>query len=330
MVAFNEIIGHEDVVRHFQNSIASDKISQAYILTGEAGAGKKMLARTFAAALECEEKGTEPCMKCASCKRAMGNNHPDIITVTHEKPNIITVEEIRTQVVNDIVVKPYSSPYKIYIIPDAQMMGEAAQNVLLKTIEDPPEYAVILLLTTSIGSLLPTICSRCVRLDLKVVDEKRVKEYLMQKLNLTEEEAELDASFAQGSIGRAVEVASSEEFQEVTHNALEILRTVLEKQENELADAVHMLSQDKQVLLEYLEIFQFWFRDVLLFKATREIDHLVFKHELNEIRLQARERSYENIETILECLDKTRARILANANLQLAVELLFLTIREKK
>ena len=329
MVQYNEVVGHEDEIQFLKNSIAAGKVSHSYILTGEAGVGKKMLATTFAAALQCEKGGPEPCMSCDSCKKAVGSNHPDIITVHHEKPNVITADEVRTQIVNDVVIRPYKGPYKVYLVPDAQMMGETAQNILLKTIEEPPAYAVILLLTTSIDALLPTIQSRCVRLDIKLVDEKKIKEYLTAHLGLTDEEADLDAALAQGSIGKACEAAVSEDFKEMTHSVVQILRTVDERREYEMADMVRLLSADRQKALEYLEIFQFWFRDVLMFKATREIDHLVFKQEINYIREQARERSYENLEKINECLEKTRVRIQANANAQIAIELLFLTIRER-
>ena len=88
-------------------------------------------------------------MTCDSCKKVIGKNHPDIITVTHEKPGSISIDEVRDQVVHDVDIKPYCSPYKIYIIPDAEMMTVQAQNAILKTIEEPPEYAVILLLTTT-------------------------------------------------------------------------------------------------------------------------------------------------------------------------------------
>ncbi|MBR2765455.1 MAG: DNA polymerase III subunit delta' [Blautia sp.] len=329
MVSFNDIIGHEEVIRHLKNSIITGKVSHSYILTGEAGAGKKMVAATFAAALECEQGGPEPCLKCDSCKKAMGKNHPDIITVTHEKDNLITVDEIRDQVVNDVFVKPYSSKYKIYIIPDAQMMNEQAQNALLKTIEEPPEYAVILLLTNNIDSLLSTIRSRCVRLDLKLVDDTLIKEYLMEHLHIPDYEAEMDASIAQGSVGKAQEAATSSRFQEITQSALHILKNTDTMEIYELTDAVKKLAGEKQNIEDYLDIFQFWFRDVLMFKATREIDNLVFKQEINTISEQASRRSYENLERILDSLEKTKVRLGAYVNPELTLELLFLTIREK-
>ena len=331
MSSFKDVVGHKNIIKYIESAVQADAVSHAYILNGERGSGKKLLANLFAMSLQCQDRDEngEACGKCQSCKQAQSGNQPDIIKVTHEKPNTISVDDIRTQVNNDIVIKPYSSKYKIYIIPEADLMSAQAQNALLKTIEEPPEYAVIMLLTSNIDSLLPTIRSRCVRLDLKVVDDSLVKKYLMERLHVPDYQAEIDASFAQGSIGKAQEAATSEEFSKMTENALKILKYVNTMQTYELTDVLRALSDKKQHISDYLDIFQFWFRDVLMFKATREIDNLVFKQEINFIREQASERSYENIEKILEALEKTKVRLRANVNLELALELLFLTIREK-
>ena len=329
MVGFNNVIGHEEIIRHLQNAIKTGKISHSYIFAGEPGSGKRLLAGIYAMTLQCEAGGENACGKCESCKRAIGKNHPDIIMVKHEKPNTISIDEIREQVVNDVDIKPYSSPHKIYIIPDAEIMTPQAQNALLKTIEEPPEYAVIMLLTSNIDGLLPTIRSRCVRLDLKVVDDGLVKKYLMEHLHIPDYQAEIDASFAHGSIGKAKEAATSQEFADITQKALKILKYADSMEVYELTEAIKNLSSEKQNINDYLDIFQFWFRDVLMFKATREIDNLVFKQEINYIREQASQRSYENLEKILEALDKTKVRLHANVNTELALELLFLTIREK-
>ena len=329
MVGFNNVIGHEEIIRHLQNAIKTGKISHSYIFAGEPGSGKRLLAGIYAMTLQCEAGGENACGKCESCKRAIGKNHPDIIMVKHEKPNTISIDEIREQVVNDVDIKPYSNSHKIYIIPDAEIMTPQAQNALLKTIEEPPEYAVIMLLTSNIDGLLPTIRSRCVRLDLKVVDDGLVKKYLMEHLHIPDYQAEIDASFAHGSIGKAKEAATSQEFADITQKALKILKYADSMEVYELTEAIKNLSSEKQNINDYLDIFQFWFRDVLMFKATREIDNLVFKQEINYIREQASQRSYENLEKILEALDKTKVRLRANVNTELALELLFLTIREK-
>ena len=106
MAGFHDIIGHDDIIRHLKNAIETGKVSHSYIFTGEAGSGKKLLAGTFAAALQCESGESEPCMTCDSCKKVIGKNHPDIITVTHEKPGSISIDEVRDQVVHDVDIKP--------------------------------------------------------------------------------------------------------------------------------------------------------------------------------------------------------------------------------
>ena len=329
MIGFHDIIGHEEIIRHLKNAIETGKVSHSYILTGEHGSGKKLLAGTFAMTLQCEKGGTEPCQECDSCKKAIGKNHPDIIMVSHEKPGTISIDEIRDQVIHDVAIKPYCSPYKIYIIPDADLMTPQAQNALLKTIEEPPEYAVIMLLTSNGDGLLPTIRSRCVRLDLKVVDDSLVKKYLMEHLHIPDYQEEIDVSFAHGSIGKAKHAATSQEFADMTSNALKLLENANKMEVYELTDAIKNLSTEKQNIADYLDIFLFWFRDVLMFKATREIDNLVFKQDINFIKEQAKERSYENLEKILDALEKTKVRLRANVNQELALELLFLTIRER-
>ena len=182
MSRFADIVGQEQIKEHLQNAIRLNKVSHAYIISGERSSGKEFLAKTFSMALQCENRqDTEPCQECHSCKQALSKNHPDIIFLTHEKPNTISVDDIRTQINGDVAIKPYSGPKKIYIISDGEKMTVQAQNALLKTLEEPPEYAVILILTTNVGALLPTILSRCVILSMKPARDEQVKKYLMQR-----------------------------------------------------------------------------------------------------------------------------------------------------
>ena len=116
MAGFGDIIGHEQIITHLRSAIALDMVSHAYILNGPEYSGKMMLAEAFAMALQCEGEGERPCLECRSCRQAMDHNQPDIIYVSHEKPNTIGVDDIRTQINNDIVIKPYSSRYKVYIV----------------------------------------------------------------------------------------------------------------------------------------------------------------------------------------------------------------------
>lgn len=328
MGSFKDVVGHKDIIQYIENAVSMDKVSHAYILNGERGSGKKMLASLFAMTLLCEKKGPEPCNTCHSCKQAESGNHPDIIRVTHEKPNTISVDDIREQVNNTIMIKPYQGPYKIYIIDRAELMSVQAQNALLKTIEEPPEYAVIMLLTENAESLLPTINSRCVMLKLRNIKDKLIKKYLMEVLEIPDYKAEVCTAFAQGNMGRAIMLAHSEHFNEIKDEAVQLLKYIHEMELSEVVAAVNNITAYKLEITDYLDIIMIWYRDVLLYKATKDIDRVVFKDQVNYIREQAKTSSYEGIELVLSSLEKAKARLKANVNFELVMELLFLTIKE--
>ena len=328
MGSFKDVVGHKDILKYISSAVENNRVSHAYILNGERGSGKKMLANLFAMTLLCETGDNEPCGKCHSCKQAESGNHPDIIRVTHEKPNSISVDDIRTQVNNTVDIKPYQGPYKVYIIPQADMMTPQAQNAILKTIEEPPSYAVFLLLTENAETLLPTINSRCVMLKLRNIKDTLIKKYLMENLEIPDYKADMCTAFAQGNMGRAIMLANSDHFIEIREEAVQLLKHINEMELNEIVAAVKNISVYKLEITDYLDIIMIWYRDVLLYKATKEIDKVVFKDQLQSIKEQARKSSYEGIELILESLEKAKARLKANVNFDLVMELLFLTIKE--
>lgn len=328
MESFKDVVGHKDILKYISSAVENNRVSHAYILNGERGSGKKMLANLFAMTLLCETGDNEPCGKCHSCKQAESGNHPDIIRVTHEKPNSISVDDIRTQVNNTVDIKPYQGPYKVYIIPQADMMTPQAQNAILKTIEEPPSYAVFLLLTENAETLLPTINSRCVMLKLRNIKDTLIKKYLMENLEIPDYKADMCTAFAQGNMGRAIMLANSDHFNEIREEAVQLLKHISEMELNEIVAAVKNISVYKLEITDYLDIIMIWYRDVLLYKATKEIDKVVFKDQLQSIKEQARKGSYEGIELILESLEKAKARLKANVNFDLVMELLFLTIKE--
>ncbi len=328
MADFRDIIGQEQIKGHLQNALETKKISHAYIINGEKYSGKEFIARIFAMALQCEEEGVNPCQKCHSCKQALSDNQPDIIRVTHEKPNTISVDDIRAQVNNDVAIKPYSSPYKIYIINEAEKMTVQAQNAILKTLEEPPEYVVILLLTTNVNSLLSTILSRCVVLNMKPVADNLVRKYLMEEMQVPDYKAEVCVAFARGNIGKARMLASSEDFENVKTEAVSLLKYIQDMELNEIVAAIKKINDYKLEVSDYLDIMEIWYRDVLLFKATNDVNHLVFRDEIQALRKIAGRSSYEGIETVIEALEKAKNRLNANVNFELTMELLMLTIKE--
>lgn len=328
MAGFREIIGHEHIIEHFQNAIKMDKISHAYIINGPDLSGKKMLAEAFAMALQCEEGGVEPCGQCKSCRQAVDHNQPDIIYVTHEKPNTIGVDDIRTQVNQDIVIKPYSSRKKVYIIDEAEKMNVQAQNALLKTIEEPPAYAVILLLTNNADSFLQTILSRCIILNIKAVKDDVIKDNMMKRFHYPDYQADICTAFAQGNVGKALSLASSESFGELKGSMLQLVKKLHDMDVYELGSSIKEISNYKLEINDYFDLLMIWFRDVLYMKATSDVNGLIFKDEAHEIKRQASYHSYPGIEKILEALESAKSRLKANVNFELTIELLLLAIKE--
>lgn len=328
MTGFEGIIGQEQLKEHLQNALDTGKVSHAYIINGEKNSGKKYIARTFAAALQCENPDKRPCGQCHSCKQAASGNQPDIVWLQHEKPNSIGVEDIRSQINNDVGIKPYAGPYKVYIINEGEKMTVQAQNALLKTLEEPPAYAVILILTTSVEALLPTIQSRCVILNMKPVKDSQIRRYLMETMEIPDYKAEVCTAFARGNVGRAKLLAASEEFDNVKNEAVTLLKYIHEMELPEMISAIKRINEYQMDVNDYLDILEVWYRDVLLFKATGDANNLIFREEIQAVRKAADRSSYEGIERIIESLEKAKTRLAANVNFDLTMELLMLTIKE--
>ena len=328
MAGFNEIVGHEQIIEHLKNAITMDKVSHAYIFNGPEYSGTMMLAEAFAMALQCEEHNPDGCMNCHSCKQAADRNQPDIIYVSHEKPNTISVDDIRQQLNNDIVIKPYSSKYKIYIVDEAEKMNPQAQNALLKTIEEPPAYAVIMLLTTNADSFLQTILSRCITLNLKSVKDETIRKHLMSHYQIPDYQADICTAFAQGNVGKAIQLASSDDFNQLKAAALQLLKRLEDIDLYELGAAIKQIGEFKLKVQDYFDLMMIWYRDILYFKATNDVNKLIFKDEVYDIKKQAATHSYQGIEAIIEALQKAKVRLNANVNFDLVIELLLLTIKE--
>ncbi|MCR5336977.1 MAG: DNA polymerase III subunit delta [Lachnospiraceae bacterium] len=328
MAGFDEIYGQPQIVEHFKNALSTGKISHAYIIEGERSSGKEFIARVFAQALECETGGIDPCNECHSCRQANAGSHPDIIKVMHEKPQNIGVDDIRAGINDNILIKPYSGDWKIYIINEAEKMSIQAQNALLKTLEEPPEYAVILLLTSNLDVMLQTIISRCVVLHMKPVPDDMIKGYLMRELHIPDYKADVCTAFAQGNLGKAKALAVSEEFDNIKTEAVNLLRYIRDMEITEIVTAINKIKDYKIDINDYLDILSVWYRDVLLFKATNDANHLIFKDEIQYIKKMANQSAYEGIEIILEALDKAKARLRANVSFEMTMELLLLTIKE--
>jgi DNA polymerase-3 subunit delta' len=328
MSKFADIYGHDKIKEHLQSAIKMGKVSHAYIINGGLGSGKKMIATILAKTLQCEQAGIEPCNECHSCIQSDSNNQPDIIWIRHEKAGSIGVDDIREQLVADMHIKPYSSRYKIYIINEAEKLTVQAQNALLKTIEEPPVYGIIFFLTTNADIFLQTILSRCVRLDLKPVSDELVQKYLKENYQVTDYEAKFAVAFAQGKIGRAITIVNSKDFTQLKEDVMRIIKYAKEMSTAEVVSEIKTIANYKPEIEDYLDLLAMWFRDVLVFKSTKDANPLIFKEDLSLIIAQAETCSYEGIENILNAIDTVRIRLKANVNFELVMELLIMTIKE--
>lgn len=350
MADLNDILGNEVLKEHFRTAVKKNKVSHAYIIEGEKGSGKKMIAAAFAKILQCEtrqEKRKNPdesvgadiydreasaidtCGRCASCIQVENKNHPDVIWVTHEKPGVISVSEIREQIVNTMDVMPYKGLYKIYIVDEAEKMNLAAQNAILKTIEEPPAYGIILLLTTNRGAFLSTILSRCILLSVKPVEDTSIKDYLINKMHVPERTAEFCVGFSMGNLGKAMNAALSGEFMELRQFTVSVLQYIYEAEPFELAEQVKRLKPWKESVNDFLDILLMWFRDVLILKLTGDDQEMIFKEEYPFIKKQCRFLSPEALNEIFLEIEHTRERIRANVNYDTSLEVLLMFIRDK-
>ena len=155
-----------------------------------------------------------------------------------------------------------------------------------------------------------------------------MKKYLMETLEIPDYKADVCTAFAQGNVGRAIMLANSEHFNEIKEEAIQLLKNIDTMEVSDLVEAVKRITAYKIEINDYLDILMIWYRDVLIYKATKNIDRVIFSEQLDYIKERAKKSSYEGIETILNALEKAKTRLKANVNFDLVMELLLLTIKE--
>ena len=330
MNMFSEIIGQDIIVSHLQNALRTGGVSHAYILNGAKGSGRHMIARSFSAALLCEnprQEGDriEPCGECLSCIQVEAGSNPDLITLEREKENSIGVGDIR-KMRADVRVKPYSAAHKIYIIPDAEKMTPAAQNALLKTLEEPPAYAVLLLLADGTSAFLPTIMSRCVTLPLRPVAEKAVEDCLMERFGAKEDRARLCARFSGGSIGRAALLLENENFAALREKTILLLHKIEKTDAAELASFAKEAASENETQ-DLIDLILTWNRDLLVCKSTHSTENLIFTDEVQYIIEAAQNTSWQGLQAAAEAVFRARRRLSSNVNAELTMQMMLLEIR---
>lgn len=348
---FSTLLGQKDLKIHLQNAIRNDTVSHAYLFTGEAGMGKRTVARLFAQTLQCSDRREvngmiEPCGKCTACIQAVNGTHPDIRILTPAKASSIGVDDIRSQIVEDSFLMPFAAAKKIYLVPEAEKMTVEAQNALLKTLEEPPAYVTILLLSANENAFLPTILSRVVMLPLKPVADEAIRDYLMREMKVTDYSAHMAVQFALGNVGRARMLAGSDSFtgrlkrtvgllgdlrrmQIVRMNAVvqEILAIREETEEDE--DAADTRARARQAVNDFLQILTALCRDMLVYKASGREDLLIFAGEMSYISKACEQLSYADIARTLDDILHAEGQLRANGNADLILQILLMNLKER-
>lgn len=326
MLTFRDVIGHKTIKEHLQQGIRNGQVGHAYIFEGDDGIGKLMAARAFAATLQCSGGGIEPCGQCVSCLQTESGNQPDVTFVTHEK-SVISVDDIREQLCIPITIKPYAGPYRIFIVDEAEKMNEQAQNALLKTLEEPPEYGIILLLTNNRAAFLQTILSRAVVLEFLPVPDEELVPFLMRKAQIPDYRAKLAAAFAGGSPGKALACAGSENFQRQKDTVVGVMQNLPDMDDARMASTAKSLAGKKDELDAILDLMQVWLRDLLYMKAAGKRASLMFSQEKDVLQAQSVRISYEGIRRLQAELDGLLASRKANVTPEPSVWLMLLHMK---
>ena len=322
--SFENLYGQEAIKKLLSESIVLNKVSHAYLFHGPRGTGKTSTAKIFAKAINCENNiDGNPCNKCNSCINF--SESPDIIEIDAASNN--GVDEIRN-LRDSAKILPTFSKYKIYIIDDADRMNAGAQNALLKTLEEPPAYAVIFLLTNNKDRLLDTILSRCVSMTLGSVRENEIEDYLKANTGASHADIAFAAAFSLGNIGRALHVLETEEFKDMLNDTMNVITHMKSMEIYEVVSYAKSLTKYKNEIYDFLDIIMVWYRDMLILKTTGSLNQLVFKDKYRQLKDQEIYISFEGISHILDEVEKARRRLIANVNFEVAIEMLLVTIKE--
>ena len=323
---FNQIIGHEKVIETLKRSIDKGTVSHSYIFEGEEGLGKKKIAYIFAKTLLCKEQKDEPCNRCTSCMKFDKGNHPDLLVIEPEK-GLIKKGEVEALIKN-VTKAPFESLRKVFIIDDSHKMNLEAKNALLKTLEEPPGYINIILITSSSNLLLPTILSRCQGIKFYPVYSKKIADLLVSLYGKSKEEAKFIADFSKGSVGKSIELATSDSFFQKREEIIKLIDNLLKGDKTKAISSIGFFNDNKENIEEILDIFSFWFRDLIIYKELGDNDLIINSDKIEYLSRQSFIH-FNKINDIIDKVQQTKENINRNINFQLSIETMLLNIQEE-
>ena len=318
-----QVDGHDWAVEHLRKSMANGRVRHAYLFLGTESVGKETLARGFAMALNCTHPDVHPCGECSSCHRIQSGNHPDVL-YSQSDPNtgVLKIEEIR-QMTGRIALKPFEGRYRIAIFPNFDHAQPRAQDALLKTLEEPPPHAILILLATSAENILPTITSRSQMIHLRPVPVQTIYRVLMEKHGADEQTAALIAHISGGRIGWALNALHNPDVLAAREEQLDGLEQVLQSNRAGRFSIAEALSKDKQSLFPLLELWLTFWRDLVLLceGSSLEPSNVDRADTLDQLS------RYVAADEALKALNATQMALKTlqtNANTRLTLEIMFL------
>ncbi len=324
-MSFKDIVGQEKAVNILLKSLKEDKVSPSYIFVGSEGVGKKFTAVEFAKTINClnVNNNLEACEICNVCNKINKQCCPDLKIIEPIKGSI-KIEQIR-ELRREIDLKPFEYRKKIYIIDQAEEMTIEASNCLLKTIEEPPDYAIIILICINTDSILPTIISRCQLIKFRLIDSSKIRKILFNKVNLEESKAELVSKLSQGSIGKAFKLISDKEYFNRREKLLDYLNKVLPgKYDSNFFINIEKILMDINNIEEMLEIILLWYRDILIIKELGIKEYIINSDKIEVLKEKSRVYSQEMLIDILDYIEQIKEFMKKNINRRLVSERLYL------
>lgn len=325
-MSFKDIVGQERAIKILTKSLKENRVSSSYIFIGSEGTGKKFTAIEFIKAVNCLNlnKNMEACNNCHSCNGINKQCCPDLKIVKTTKGSI-KIEQIR-EIRKEIELKPFRSKKKVYIIDQAEKMTLEASNCLLKTIEEPPYYAIIILICSKIDPILPTIVSRCQIINFGLITSFKIKELLLNKLNnLENDKAEIISKLAQGSIGKAFKLSVDKEYFIRREKMLDYLSTIIiGKYGDDIFAKVEKIMSEIDRIEEILEMIKLWYRDILIIKNTRNQNYIINCDKLEILGKKSQIYSQKMLIDILDYLDQVEEYLTKNVNKRLVLERLYI------
>ncbi len=318
-MSFKDVRGQEEQITLLRNAIEKDRLAHAYLFFGMKGVGKRTTAEVFAKALNCTEGRLDACDRCISCLKIEKRNHPDVV-VLKAAGQFIRIQEIR-EVRNQMRFRPFEGRKRVFVLVDAETMNIAAANALLKTLEEPSPSNILILLSSRPHRLPATIVSRCQKVRFRPLAREGVAGYLREKMGLGEEEADLLAASAGGSIGRAVEMQRDSELQVRDQLIAGISRCRKDDPVGLLLTA-GVLGKDREAILKNLDILRSWYRDVLVYSKTGGGENMIHRNHLETVKTFAEKLTTADVLKNVTAVNRAARAVERNANKHLTLETL--------